>query len=341
MADPIDHIHTNQPRARAQDRPLLPGRISPVASVLLVALLTMNITVVGCGQGGDQAGGGNAGATVTVASKDFPEQFILAEIMAQLVEAETDLQVQRTLTLGGTMVCHHALVNGDIDFYAEYTGTALVAILDHEVIADPPRAHEFVDTQYREQFDCRWLEPFGFKNTYTLTVREEDARENGWETISDLVADAENLRAGFTHEFVGRPDGLPGLKEAYDLEFRSVQSLAATLMYKAIADGQVDVICAFATDGRIAAYDLQMLEDDRSFFPPYDAAPVVRNQTVQAHPELLEALNLLAGRIDETTMQSLNFQVDEHQRDPADVAEQFLRESGLVGDASGAQQPVE
>lgn len=341
MAESTDPAHVDRIETPISTPRHITRQTRPVAYALVLAFLAMTVAPVGCGQGDHQAHRGNTGPTVTVASKDFPEQFILAEIMAQLVEAKTNLQVNRTLNLGGTMVCHNALVNGDIDFYAEYTGTALVAILDHEVIAEPPKAHRFVDTQYREQFDCRWLEPFGFNNTYTLTVREEDAKTNNWQTISDLVEDAENLKAGFTHEFVGRPDGLPGLKEAYNLEFDSVQSLAATLMYKAIADGQVDVICAFATDGRIAAYDLHMLEDDKSFFPPYDAAPVIRDETAAAHPELVEALKLLAGRIDEQTMQSLNFQVDEHQRDPADVAEQFLRESGLIGQSPEAGQTSE
>lgn len=294
---------------------------------LAIVLCGIVAPVPGCDD--DRAGSGE-GNVIRIASKDFGEQFILAELMAQLIEGHTDLKVERVLNLGGTMVCHNALVNGDIDLYAEYTGTALMTILKRENIHDAERINTIVQSAYEEKFDCRWLQPFGFDNTYTLALRSGDAERKGWKTFSDLKDAAPALRAGFTHEFIGRTDGLPGLKKEYGLEFKSVQALAPTLMYQALKDGQVDVICAFATDGRIQAYKLATLADDRGFFPPYAAAPVVRSTLLKARPQLEKVLNLLAGKIDDQTMRRLNYQVDEHQKDPADVASEFLKELGLA-----------
>lgn len=250
--------------------------------------------------------------------------------MAQLIEARTDLRVERRFNLGGTMICHGALMSGGIDLYAEYTGTALTAILKQPVIADPAGAYDKVAREYRQRFAAEWLRPFGFNNTYAITVRESNATSRGLQTISDLTAIAGRLRAGFTAEFSERPDGYPGLRRAYGLEFGEVRDLDPAIMYQAIANQEVDVICAFATDGRIAAFDLQPLRDDRGFFPPYQAAPVIRSEVLQAHPELREVLGLLAGRLDDATMQELNFEVDEKKRRPADVAREFLARQGLL-----------
>ena len=166
-----------------------------------------------------------------------------------------------------------------------------------------------------------------------VALRDLHSQTNGWEAISDLRADAADLDAGFTHEFVDRPDGLPGLREAYDMRFADVRSMAPTLMYQAVAQGQVDVICAFATDGRIEKYELRTLEDDRGFFPPYVAAPVIREAVLEAHPELELVLNRLAGALDDDTMRALNYEVDEHKRDAADVAREFLKREGLLAAA--------
>ncbi|MFQ5528121.1 MAG: glycine betaine ABC transporter substrate-binding protein [Thermoanaerobaculia bacterium] len=268
--------------------------------------------------------------TVRIGSKNFTEQLLLGELMAQLIEANTDLRVERRFNLGGTMICHGALASGEIDLYAEYTGTALTAILEQPVIADPDRAHETVTREYRERFSAEWLRPFGFNNTYAITVRGSDATGRKLQTISDLAAVSGTLRAAFPSEFGERPDGYPGLRRAYGLEFREVRDVDPGLMYQAIASGEVDVISAFATDGRIAAFDLQPLEDDRGFFPPYQAAPVVRTELLQAHPGLREVLDLLAGHLDDTTMQRLNFEVDEKKRRPGDVARESLESQGLL-----------
>ena len=269
--------------------------------------------------------------TVRIGTKNFTEQLILGELMAQLIEECTDLRVERRFNLGGTMICHGALKSGGIDLYAEYTGTALTAILKQSVIADPDRAHEIVTREYRQRFAADWLRPFGFNNTYAITVRKFDALSRNLRTISDLIAISGTLRAGFTAEFSERADGYPGLSRAYELQFREVRDLDPALMYQAIANREIDVICAFATDGRIAALDLQPLQDDRGFFPPYQAAPVIRTEVLDAHPELRQVLDLLAGILDNATMQRLNFEVDEKKHRPSDVALEFLRGHGLLG----------
>jgi len=268
--------------------------------------------------------------TLRIGTKNFTEQLILGELMAQLIEARTDLTVVRRFNLGGTMICHGALKSGGIDVYAEYTGTALTAILEQPVIADPDRAYEVVSREYRQRFAARWLRRFGFNNTYAITIRRADARASNLRTISDLVAMAGTLRAGFTAEFSERPDGYPGLRRAYGLQFREVRDLDPALMYQAIANREVDVICAFATDGRIAALDLQPLSDDRGFFPPYHAAPVVRSEVLDAHPEVRQFLGLLADLLDDATMQRLNFEVDGKKRQPREVAREVLESHGLL-----------
>ncbi|MDZ7695751.1 MAG: glycine betaine ABC transporter substrate-binding protein [Deltaproteobacteria bacterium] len=272
----------------------------------------------------------SATGRITVATKNFTEQLILGELMAQMLETHTDLRVNRRFNLGGTMICHGALVNGEIDLYAEYTGTGLTVILKDPVISDPEAALKHVTDAYRRHFDAQWLEPFGFNNTYAITVRAEDAERYGWRTISDLKEAAPTLRAGFTAEFAERPDGYPGLREAYGFGFGDIRDLDPSLMYEAVSKGEVDVICAFATDGRIAAYHLMPLRDDRRFFPPYHAAPVVRGEILEHYPEVKESLFRLKGVLDDKTMQRLNFEVDGKKRNVARVAGEFLREKGLI-----------
>jgi len=263
-------------------------------------------------------------AVVRIGAKNFTEQLVLGEIMAQLIEHDTSLRVQRKFDLGGTMICHGALVNGEIDLYAEYTGTALTAVLQHEVVTDPGRAYQIVAAAYADRFDLKWLPAFGFNNTYAITVRQADAKRWGVATISDLKPLVGRMRAGWTSEFSERPDGYPGLRNRYGLKFASVRDLDTALMYEAISRSEVDVICAFATDGRIAAYHLQPLIDDLCFFPPYFAAPVVRQATIEAHPELGKALRQLADKLSSETMQRLNSLVDQDKHSPAEVAREFL-----------------
>jgi osmoprotectant transport system permease protein len=304
------------------------GLLRPAAIALPVLLLAGG--AIAHSAASHAAPSGSAGRTVRIGTKNFTEQLILGELMAQLIEARTELSVERRFNLGGTMICHGALEGGEIDLYAEYTGTGLTAILKWDVIADPERAYAAVAKEYRRRFSVEWLSPFGFNNTYAITVRKSDAATRRLRAISDLAAIAGTLRAGFTAEFSERPDGYPGLRETYGLDFAEVRDLDPGLMYKAIANGEIDVICAFATDGRIAAYELQPLRDDRGFFPPYQAAPVVRTKLLHTHPEVRDALGLLAGQLDDATMQKLNFEVDEKKQRPQKVARQFLQERGLL-----------
>lgn len=264
------------------------------------------------------------GPPVRVGGKAFTEQEILGEIVAQLLERGAGVGVERRLGLGGTDVCHAALLAGQLDIYVEYTGTGLLNVLKEPVIADPYRAYREVAGGYRERFDLEWLPPIGFNNTYAITVRESDAAAHGWTTVRDLVSDAPGLRAGFTSEFMERPDGYPGLREAYGLVFGSDSDLDPGLMYEAVAGGQVDVICAFATDGRIAEYGLRTLADDRAFFPPYDAAPVVRGALLRERPEIRDALAPLAGGISDEAMRAMNHAVDVQRRRPSEVARAWV-----------------
>ncbi len=268
--------------------------------------------------------------TIRMGCKNFTEQYILGEMMAELIEAKTDLYVDRNFNLGGTVICHKALINGEIDLYPEYTGTALTTLMNRETIPSSTEVFSIVESYYREEWDCEWLQPLGFDNTYALTVREKDAEEKQWKTISDLKPDAENLPAGFTAEFMERPDGYPGLKKKYELDFQSTSDLDPGLMYRAIAQKEVDVICAFATDGRIPAFNLYPLKDNLNFFPPYEAAPVVRQDALKKFPKLRETLNLLARLLDNETMQQLNFEVDENKRAPSIVAREFLLKKNLI-----------
>ncbi len=253
-------------------------------------------------------------------------------MIAQRIEAATGLEVERRLNLGGTMVCHGAIVKGEIDIYPEYTGTALTAILDYKGRpATPEKVFDMVSAEYLKRFNLRWLKPFGFNNTYAFAVRKEDAERHGWKKVSDLGDAAPGLRAGFTSEFAERPDGYPGFRDAYGFSFGDVRDMDPALMYEAIREGQVDVIVAFSTDSRIPGYNLTLLEDDRAFFPPYHAAPVVRQKTLEKYPEVARALAPLAGLIDDRTMQLLNYEADQEKRKVSEVVEEFLRDKKLLG----------
>ena len=315
---------------RRRERGAWKARLKPVAAcspLLLVLLAALSLGL------GDSAGPPTATprqGVVRIGSKNFTEQLLLAEIIAQLVEARTDLGVDRYPNLGGTMICHEALVSGELDLYVEYSGTALAAVLNLEMPESSDDVWAIVTKEYRERFDLEWLEPLGFNNSYTIAVRRDDAQRRKWTTISDLARDAPRLRAGFTSEFAERADGYPGLSRQYGFEFAEVRDFDPALMYSALAGKQVDAIAAFATDGRIDAYDLQTLMDDASYFPPYQAAPVARREVLERWPELRRELADLGGRIDDTTMRRLNAEVDENKRRLESVASEFLRQQGLV-----------
>jgi len=319
-------------RKRHQKGPLK-AMIRPVALMMPLLLLILGFAAYFSGTAGSGQYGGSTvdrKKVIRIGTKNFTEQLILGEIMAQLIEAMTDLVVERKFNLGGTMICHGALVNGEIDLYAEYTGTALTVILKQLAISDPDKVFQLVSTAYAKRFGLRWLRPFGFNNTYAISVRANDAKEKGWRRISDLQQTAPELRAGFTAEFAERPDGYPGLRRCYGLTFGDIRDLDPSLMYEAVSKGEVDVICAFATDGRIASYNLKLLEDDQHFFPPYHAVTVIREKMLKGCPELYDILLRLEGSIDNRKMQRLNYAVDGKKRRPAGVVREFLKTEGLI-----------
>lgn len=262
---------------------------------------------------------------LVVGAKNFTESDILAEIVAQQIERRVGLPVERRLHMGGTFVCHRALVAGEIDLYVEYSGTALAAVLKH-----PPRraaraVYEEVALEYRRRFGIEWGAPFGFDNRFAVAVRRADAERHRLRRISDLAPLAPRLRAGFGYEFLERHDGYAGLIRAYGLRFSAPPTaMDLGLTYRALAEGKVDLIAGNWTDPQIQALDLVALEDDRGYFPPYQAAPVIRADLLRRHPKVAAALAELAGTIDEEEMRRLNLLADIEHRDVAEVARDFL-----------------
>jgi osmoprotectant transport system permease protein len=272
----------------------------------------------------------NSDERVVVGSKNFAENRLLAETFARLLEARTDLEVERRLNLAGTEVCFEALRTGAIDIYPEYTGTGLVTLLGESPVLDSTAVLNRVRGEFRTRFDLWWLPPLGFENAYELAVPSALAERRGLRTISDLARIAGELRAGLGYEFIERDDGLPGLRETYGLEFAEVLALQQTLKYEAIRAGDVDCLDVYTTDGRLLVYDLVVLEDDLGFFPPYQAAPLARGETLRTHPEIATVLGLLADALDESRMRQLNLRVQEHGEPIERVAQYALEELGLV-----------
>jgi glycine betaine/choline ABC-type transport system substrate-binding protein len=275
------------------------------------------------------AGCGRAPATIVVGSKNFTEQIVLAELVAQQVEERAGLKVERRVNLGGTLLCHQGLVSGELDVYVEYTGTALTAILGEPPRRDPRAVYGRVRDLYRERFDLEWTEPLGFDNTFAMAIRGADARRLGLTTLSEAVPHAARWRAGVGYEFMERADGWAGLVETYGLVFaRPPMTMELGLIYRALKEGEVDIIAANATDGVIEALDLAILRDDRGYFPPYEAAPVVRGAALRQHPALRRALAELGGILDEARMRRLNHAVDGDKRAVREVVKEFLGEVG-------------
>ena len=262
---------------------------------------------------------------VVVGSKNFTEQVIMGEMLAQQIERKTHLPVDRKLNLGGTIVCHEALTAGQIDTYVEYTGTGLTAILKEPPAKDSNLAYQTVKDAYRSRFGIEWTEPLGFNNTFAIIVRKSDAEQFGLRTISDAAPRTSRWVAGFGYEFIEREDGYPGLVKTYNLRFPSeprVMDLGLT--YKAVAGHQVDLIAGNSTDGLIGALGLVVLEDDKHYFPPYDAVPLVRETVITKHPEIREALQALGGKVSEEQMRLMNYAVDGEHKDLKQVVKEFL-----------------
>ena len=276
---------------------------------------------------------GQGSSRIAVGSKDFSEQVILGEILAQAIEAETGVMVERRFDLGGNLA-HDALVSGEIDLYPEYTGTALLAILKNPPLKDPREVLRVVTEEYAKRFDLIWTEPFGFNNTFAILVRGEDARRLNLKTISDAARVSAQWRAGFGQDFMSRSDGYPGFAKTYGFHFQEIREMDLSLTYRALAEKQVDLIAGNSTDGLIARYGLVQLEDDRKYFPPYDAVPVVRRTILEKYPKAREVLKRLGGILSVDEMRKLNYAVDGEKRQPKDVARQFLLEKGIFSGAA-------
>jgi osmoprotectant transport system substrate-binding protein len=278
-------------------------------------LLSVLAVTAGCGRASERP--------VRIGSKNFTEQVILGEIAAQGLEAR-GLAVDRRLNLGGTFVCHKAITAGELDLYPEYTGTAFTAILARKPVTDPNVVRGEVEREYRKRWNLVWSRPLGFENTFALVMRGDDARRLGIRRISDLAPHPE-VRPGFGYEFLEREDGFPGLARTYGLHFRDrpVQ-MDLGLLYPALESRRVDLVAGNSTDGLIDAIGGIVLEDDRRYFPPYEAAFVVRGGVWEKKPAVREFLESLAGKIDAATMRKLNAAVDKDKRRPEDVAKEFL-----------------
>jgi osmoprotectant transport system permease protein len=269
--------------------------------------------------------------SITIGSKDGSEMMILGHMLADLVEAHTPLRVDRRFNLGGTLVCYNALRLGGLDAYVEYTGTALTTILKEPASHDPGEVLGRVRSGLLDRDRVVCLDPFGFENTFALLMRREHAERLGFQSISDLRAHLAEVRAGFGPEFMNRPDGYPALVRDYGIRFaQSPREMDRNLLYQALAQKSIDLAAGDSTDGRIDALDLVQLEDDRHTFPPYEAVTLVRAETLDRHPQLRSALDLLAGRIDAKAMRRLNRQVDQDKRRAEDVAREFLIGCGLL-----------
>ena len=276
------------------------------------------------------------GSGIVIGAKNFTEQVVLGELLAQEIEAVYAAQghprhVQRRFYLAGSYICHQALINGRIDAYVEYTGTALTAILKQPLPAAKDRAAVFstVRSLYAQRFHVRVEPELGFEDTFALVMRRADAQRERITTISGLKDHAQTMRLGVGYEFQARPDGLAGLEAAYGIHFRQPRVMDLGLLYRALSLGQVDVVAGNSTDGPIQALGLSVLEDNLHYFPPYDAVPLVREDSLQRHPEIQVAMDRLAGRVDAQAMQTMNDAVDGKHQNVENVVRKFRAQRGL------------
>lgn len=268
---------------------------------------------------------------VVIASKPMTEQYILAEMLTQLIEKHTDITVEQTLGIGGgTSNIQPGMVSGEIDMYPEYTGTGWLFVLKEELISDPMALYDAVKKSYDEEYAIAWLDLYGFNDTYGIAIKNSLAEELGIETYSDLAEKGGSLRFGAEYDFFEREDGYPGLQETYGIDFDKTVEMDIGLKYEAIGSDEVDVINVFSTDGRLAQYDLKVLTDDLNFFPSYFCTTIVRNETLENYPELTDVLNMLAGQISDDEMTYMNYLVEINNEDPKQVATDFLNEKGLL-----------
>ena len=291
-------------------------------AMLLMVLMTLSV-LSGC----------STVKGVTIGSKQFTESILLGEMYAQLIEAKTDIPVNRKLNLGGVSVCMPAMERGEIDMYFEYTGTAYNEILDHTFRqgTTPEDVLKVCQEELYRNHGIIMFDPLGLNNTYDVAIRADRARELGVSKISDLTPIAGDLNFGCGHSFYSRThDGYSGMVATYGLNFKDTKLMDTSLLYESAETGALDIIIVFGTDSLLKKYNMILLEDDKAFFPPYHGAPMCRNETLAKYPELSGVLNSLAGQIDNDTMQELNYQVDVENRAVEDVAREFLTSRGFI-----------
>lgn len=300
------------------------------AAVALGALLLL----AGCGGGGagSPSGGGKTGSggTIVIASKNFTENEVLSQMMADLVKADTNLTVKTELDLGGTLVAFKALQTGKIQVYPDYTGTGYMEILKKPKPGTEQGMYNYVQQQYQKKWGIEWLKPFGLNDTYALAVTDALAAKDHINSISDLVKYAPNLVAGIDAECQNRPDCLPGLEKDYGLHFKSIKTMDHSLVEEAMATGKIQVTDVYTTDGGLLKYHLKVLQDNKNFFPAYYAAPLLRMDFAKQHPKVVTVLNKLAGKISSSEMEKLDYQVDISKKTVQQVAKDFLVSKGLL-----------
>lgn len=291
---------------------------------LAAAVLLVLISGLALWRSGDNS---KSTEQVTIGSKDFTESALLAEIVAQMLEAR-GVSVERRFELGGNLP-HDAMVSGTLDLYPEYTGTSYTAILHHTPIGDPRAVYDQMKQEYASKFNIEVSPPLGFENTFAILVRGEEARRLNLKTISDAAPHATRWRAGFGQDFMSRDDGYPGFSKTYGLKFAEVREMDLSLTYIALSSRQVDLIAGNSTEGRIATLDLFQLADDRHYFPPYEAVYLVRQDSLTRVPALREALSKLASAISTEEMRRLNYEIDGNKRDLKEVVREWLSGRGL------------
>lgn len=267
---------------------------------------------------------------ITIGTKDFTEQHILGNLVADLIEFNTDISVERKMNLGGTQVCFSALTKDEIDMYIEYSGTAYSDTLDYPPISDMEKVYATVKKDFKEKYNIETLKQMSFNNTYVLAVRKDTAKKHDLSTLSDFAKIANRIKCGTTFEFLNREDGLLGLQKKYNFKMGNSVGLDGAARYIALNKGEVDVVDAFATDGLVKKFGLVPLVDDKSFFPPYYAMPIIREETLKTYPEILPLLEELGKTLTNEVMMELNYKVDELQMHPEDVARSFLIDNGFI-----------
>lgn len=303
--------------------------------ILLISMLTL-VLLVACQRGpvaeeiSNDPVATKEEKSVIIGSKPMAEQYILVEILSQIIEDHTDIKVEKKLGIaGGTSNLHPAIIEGSIDMYPEYSGTGWLFVLKEDLINNPDELFQKTREKYEENYNLIWTEAYGFNNTFAIAMKDKKAEEMGIVTISDLAKKSQELNFAANYDFYEREDGFPGLVNLYGLNFKDKIEVDIALKYKAIDSSEADVINGFSTDGLLKEYNMRVLKDDKDFFPSYKAATVIRKETLSKYPELIGALDKMTGLISDEDMISMNFQVEKEGKDPEDVAEAFLIEKGL------------